>query len=323
MSIVASKKAWSLLGIGSTKKLVLLGLADHADAEGGSCFPYQKTLAAMTNLSVRSVRKALAELEAAGIIERCSRRSSKGRATSDSYRLKYLPDAKDSAVPGPTDRARRPEEQSAASQQAPDAGGPRIHPAPYAEPAGNPSRSERHEFPLGETLSSIGSNNELSLDPKESAPTRPVLGSIEVFTPEKSSRPNPKTSWPENLQLTPEMRMFAQQFGVDADVEFEAWREYCETHGPKYCNWYAAWRLRIRLTRKFGAAPSPSTRLSEQEDRDGPNLTLSAQRLVKKINELGEEERGEQQHEQAASGGSSIQSYINLDETAFRRKPAT
>lgn len=65
-----------------TRKLLLLVLADYAD-EAWSCFPGQATLAAETELSERSVRRQLAELEADGFITRTERRRDNGYRTSD------------------------------------------------------------------------------------------------------------------------------------------------------------------------------------------------------------------------------------------------
>ena len=58
-------------------KLILICLADFADADGRA-WPSQKALEAVSQLSERSVRSALAELERAGLIRR-EKRYRKGR----------------------------------------------------------------------------------------------------------------------------------------------------------------------------------------------------------------------------------------------------
>jgi DNA-binding transcriptional MocR family regulator len=63
--------------VSPTQKLVLLALADHADA-GGECFPSVPMLAEKCSLSERSVQGALRELERAGYFNRTVRR---GQAT--------------------------------------------------------------------------------------------------------------------------------------------------------------------------------------------------------------------------------------------------
>lgn len=50
--------------------LVLVALADHADDNGRGCWPSVTTIAARARCSVRTVHRALRELEAAGVIVR-------------------------------------------------------------------------------------------------------------------------------------------------------------------------------------------------------------------------------------------------------------
>jgi len=73
-------------------KFVLLALADMAD-EANSCYPGQSKLAVMTGQSARTVRRHLADLEAAGFIARARRFDDQGHRTSDRYVLpvKSLP----------------------------------------------------------------------------------------------------------------------------------------------------------------------------------------------------------------------------------------
>lgn len=51
-----------------TVKLVLLGIANHADIDGGNSYPKHSTLARYAVVDVRNVRRALHELRAAGVI---------------------------------------------------------------------------------------------------------------------------------------------------------------------------------------------------------------------------------------------------------------
>lgn len=67
-------------------KFVLVALADMAD-EAHSCFPGQAKLAAMTGQGERTVRRQLAELEAAGLVVREHRFGERGHRTSDRYVL--------------------------------------------------------------------------------------------------------------------------------------------------------------------------------------------------------------------------------------------
>lgn len=67
-------------------KFVLVALADMAD-EAHSCFPGQAKLAAMTGQGERTVRRQIAELEDAGLLQRERRFDSLGHRTSDRYVL--------------------------------------------------------------------------------------------------------------------------------------------------------------------------------------------------------------------------------------------
>lgn len=85
MSYRATNWAYEL-DIKSPAKPVLVALADMAD-EASTCFPGQDRLAYMTGLSPRTVRRALDDLEAAGLITRTRRHDTRGVRSSDRYRL--------------------------------------------------------------------------------------------------------------------------------------------------------------------------------------------------------------------------------------------
>lgn len=85
MSYKATGWAYDLPLKGAPKP-VLVALADMAD-EAASCYPGQERLSAMTGLSVKTVSRALARLEAAGLIKRERRFDAFGHRTSDRYHL--------------------------------------------------------------------------------------------------------------------------------------------------------------------------------------------------------------------------------------------
>lgn len=66
----------------STRKAILLVLADYAD-EAGSCFPSQTTIGAQAEVSERSVRRVMAELEERGVLRREHRSGGHYGRTSD------------------------------------------------------------------------------------------------------------------------------------------------------------------------------------------------------------------------------------------------
>ena len=59
---------------------------------------------------------------------------------------------------------------------------------------------------------------------------------------------------PAGLVLDQDMRQFAQRLGIDAEAEFEAWRDDCAAHDRRYADWRAAWRGRCRNALRFGGA---------------------------------------------------------------------
>lgn len=85
MSVEVSAQAWRVEA-SPAKKLVLVALADHCDADG-YCFPGVKSLARKTGLSRRSVQNALAWMRGEGFLVCMERRDEKGRQRSNEYQL--------------------------------------------------------------------------------------------------------------------------------------------------------------------------------------------------------------------------------------------
>lgn len=86
MSNDASTWAWSRVVGSPSGKLVLVVLADFANARG-ECFPSIPLLAKRTEQSVDTVRRRLGELEAEGLIERVEQFKPNGTRTSNLFRL--------------------------------------------------------------------------------------------------------------------------------------------------------------------------------------------------------------------------------------------
>lgn len=74
----------------ASKKLLLLTLASYAD-EHWACWPSQVTLAEVTELGERTVRRLLAEMEDDGLLRREERRRADGYRTSDRIILRPPP----------------------------------------------------------------------------------------------------------------------------------------------------------------------------------------------------------------------------------------
>lgn len=87
MSNAALKWAFEQKVGNPARKAVLISLAEQADDRMFSCWPGQQLIADRTELGIRTVRRALAELETAGLVARKPRYDSKGHRTSDRYVL--------------------------------------------------------------------------------------------------------------------------------------------------------------------------------------------------------------------------------------------
>ncbi|MDF2994662.1 MAG: hypothetical protein K0R27_299 [Xanthobacteraceae bacterium] len=86
MSVDASYWAWRITSLAPGAKLVLMALADYADEEH-CCWPSRRMLAERSVQSPETVSRRLADLEAAGLIERTPRVGPNGGRTSDMIRL--------------------------------------------------------------------------------------------------------------------------------------------------------------------------------------------------------------------------------------------
>lgn len=85
MSIKAMTWAWGLAELPLRESMVLLALADNANDEG-YCWPSQETIAVKSRGSVRTVKRAVAFLQDAGLVE-VQRRGSQSGRRSNMYRL--------------------------------------------------------------------------------------------------------------------------------------------------------------------------------------------------------------------------------------------
>jgi hypothetical protein len=91
VSVFATTWAYEQRIKNSGAKFVLVALADFADVNG-FCFPGQHTLAVMTSLDERTIRKHLRWLEENNFIRRSRAHDDKGRRTSDDIYLQAPPE---------------------------------------------------------------------------------------------------------------------------------------------------------------------------------------------------------------------------------------
>ena len=88
----------------STRKLVLLVIADRVDDDSSETWVGQESIATEAELSVRTVGRVVAELEGLGLIERQQRRRPDGYRSSDLIRLNRhwtSPDSQSHESPSP------------------------------------------------------------------------------------------------------------------------------------------------------------------------------------------------------------------------------
>lgn len=112
MSIHALKWAWSQQCPNPTAKLVLVALADHANADG-ECWPTMKSVAALAGVSTRTVHDHIKALEGAGLVERGERRMHGGQFRGWTF---HLPIASGSTPPVEDGRQRQEAAGSSGSE---------------------------------------------------------------------------------------------------------------------------------------------------------------------------------------------------------------
>lgn len=91
MSVQAISAAFAVQGVSPSEKLVLLALANYADAEG-KCWPSQARLALDTGLTDRQIRRVFVSLIEAGLMTKKERRRPDGYRASDVITLTLSPD---------------------------------------------------------------------------------------------------------------------------------------------------------------------------------------------------------------------------------------
>lgn len=146
MSIHAAKWAWAQKVGHPTRKLVLVALADHANADG-ECWPSMRLVADFAECSPRTVQRHIDALEDEGFVKRTSRRTrGDGRFSSWNYRLPvtgdaYVSDGHERPEANLTDGHERP---------CPPDTGDHVQRTPVSglEPSGEPTSTEGAKAPL-------------------------------------------------------------------------------------------------------------------------------------------------------------------------------
>jgi DNA-binding Lrp family transcriptional regulator len=128
MSVFATAWAWQQPVTGNAK-LVLLALADECRGTDGLCWPGLKRVAEMVGVEQRTVRRAVEQLEEAGLLLRETRRREDGSQTTNLIRLAISPTPPDAAVRGGEDAAVRPR----AVEEEPEKASPSSPESPHSE----------------------------------------------------------------------------------------------------------------------------------------------------------------------------------------------
>jgi hypothetical protein len=84
---IVSKGAFAATVGDSTGHHVLSALLFFRNRRSGLCCPKVETLAKLTGLSIRTVRRTIGRLEKAGVVERIARKTEKGTNAPNEYRL--------------------------------------------------------------------------------------------------------------------------------------------------------------------------------------------------------------------------------------------
>lgn len=257
--------AWKAPLTGSDK-VVLLALAWHADDARGTAYPGQREIAERCGISVRTVRDALARLEADGWISRERRTLDGGWRTSDLYRLR------DGREP-----ERKTKYERRASQPAKSA----------ARPTGEIRRTEiitplpaKSAAPTGE----IRRAREVLRTSERSVSLAPAALDLDEAP---AAQPKPRardTRIPDDWTLTEPLRAFARERTpwTSPEALAEAFTTYWQAAGGKTAlkrNWDAAFRTWVLNEAK--RPPRGWTAPAVQPALDGPPAADDYDRRVR------------------------------------------
>lgn len=148
MSIRALEIVLRAKGIKGRKKMVLVGLASHADDNGASCFPKIKTLADEIGLSEYTVQRALHDVVGDKLVTRSPRYLPNGGRTTDDYRLDL---EAISARHPPQQDAGDPPQQNGGDPPQQDAGDNELSVEWSEEPSGKSSGESKQHTVAGAT----------------------------------------------------------------------------------------------------------------------------------------------------------------------------
>lgn len=225
MSIQAISSAIALRGVTATEKLLMIALANYADADS-RCYPSHRVLADDTCLTERTILSALKSLEAQGFVSRFERRRQDGSRASDLIKLDFERGFQQPADISP------PEEIDVPSKpQLTVIGGETVSPPTTFEPRINRQKKNQESNPVG--LDASQAENDLF---GAARPARPLRGSrlASDWTPSVADR-----SFAEDNGLSP----------LKTERTAASFRDYWLAkpgQGGVKLDWSATWRNWVR-----------------------------------------------------------------------------
>ncbi len=225
MSLDATRWAWQQ-AVRPTQKLVLLALADRADEEH-KCYPSEARMRADTGLDKKTIMRSISALEEAGklSVERRTGAVNIYRLIGVSDRQKPIP--KKAPVPK-TGLV------------------PKTGPGPLPKTGVGTPKNGTGTTPKNGTLN-------LPVEPINNLPKESMAHAKGTATSKKPSGRKPKTTPPENFQITDTLREWIREemLVVDIDQETEKFLDYHRAKDSRFASWEAAWRNWMRNADKY------------------------------------------------------------------------
>jgi hypothetical protein len=218
-----------------SERFVLVVFAGHKNFQTGTAWPSAESVAALTGLSLRTVRTAIADLVAGGFLEVAERGG--GRKLVTVYRVNTREDAPVDAQPEPGNSARVaqfPPENSATVA--------RFNPENSATVARFPDRNSA-ETALNRAKSA---RNSARVAPNKS---EEVKKKTEIESAPKRAR---KAELAEGWKPSAQGLEYAKLMGIEnVEEERDRFVDHHRAKGSRFSDWDAAWRTWSRNARDF------------------------------------------------------------------------
>lgn len=298
----------------STRKLVLLGYANHAHKDGTAAWAKPETVAEYANCSKRTVQRHMAKLLADGYIREgdqslVARYPADRRpivydiAMSDEVRESWAADgAADGrrAAAAKAGATRRGDNLSPRSSEVGEtgshAGGDNLSPRSEVE------RGDTHDTPRGDTAMTQRGDTAMSPKPSENHPVEPSSDDslrsssltdaqdtlVDVEPVEPTLRFKVKRGLPDDFTVTKRMRgWYVEQgfTGFDPLRETEQFKDHARATGVKYLDWEAAWMNWMRNAAKYAARSTGRGTVTQLRNRHTSSDPSERERMLSAFNQ--------------------------------------